>query len=251
MTNFNVDYKVQFHREFWDNYHTSEATSYTTVVDVFGIGRTFDNSSTHKLGYNLKTNYTINGTITFTTDKPIKYIHTTFSLCNRVYDVFETIGSAYIGPFNKNGELEIKEYYKGDEVGCIMCSERNLLKEFQELSDEGYCNNEIPCVKLDAIVCDFMDGTREVFTFDMCVKTEELEVITPKIRKKIERKNAEPSKAMIFLINLWLTPIGGILLSLWEMKRGSKKAGKYYLKFSLSFLVIGTILLFLWLIFIV
>ena len=232
MTNFKVDYKVQFHRDCYDHYYTSEATSYTTYVDPLGIARTTDNSSTHKLGFELSVFYTIKGAISFTTDKPIKYVYATLSLCNRVYDVFKTIDCTYMGPFNGNGTLEIRESYDEGDFNLAF-SQKDLIPYIQE-----NFNNEIPYVKLDSIVCDFMDGTREIFKLDMCVQTEELEIETPKSRNA----KAEPKTLTIFLINLFLSPFIGIIYSIYKIAKGYTKSGKYYLKFSLIFFVVEIIL---------
>ncbi len=213
MTNFNVDYKVQFHQSLWDHY-VEGPTTYTSSVDVFGDIKTTASNNISVLGSELHTHYIVEGTLSFTTDKPIKYIYLTLLLCNRVGNVIDTLKYSYMGPFNGSGSFDLHKLF-GKQ-----------------------CGNPYTYVKVNSVVCDYMDGTSGEAEFDLCEAVEVLEIETQKDRNAKE----EPSLKHILKINLLYSPLTGVPYSIYKLIKGYKKAGKYYLKISLILFVIEIVI---------
>ena len=213
MASFSVNYKAQYYQGLYDHY-VEGPTTYTSTVDVFGDVTTTASTNVQALGYEVHTNYTVDGTLTFETDEPLKYIYLDLLLCNRVGDVIGVEKYKYMGPFMGSGSFDLHRVF-----------------------GEGR-SSDITYIKVRSVLCDFMDGTSGEAELNLCEPVEVLEMETPKDRNARE----EPELWIIILINLFLTPFIGVIYSLYKLIKGYKKVGKCYLKFSAIFLVVYIVL---------
>lgn len=209
MATFSVNYRAEFYQGLFDHYVDGK-TTYTSNVNVFGDIVTTASTSREALGYERYTNYKIYGELSFTTDRPIKYIYIDLLLCNRVDDVIGVEKYSWMGPFNGSGTFDLYRMF-----------------------GEGW-GTDVTHIRVRSVRCDFMDGTSEEAVFDLCAKVNVLKLETPKDRNALE----EPSLSTIIPINVFLTPFGGIAYSIYKLAKGYKKSGKYYLKFSSIFLAV-------------
>lgn len=205
MASFSVSYKAQFYQGLYDHYVKSD-TKYTSSVNFFGDVVTTASSDYEKLGYELKTNYIVDGILSYTTETPIKYIYLDLLLCNRVGDVIGVEKYSYMGPFNGSGSFDLHRIF-----------------------GEGMGASDIPFIRVRSIRCDYMDGTSGEAEFDLCEQVEVLKLETPRDRNAQE----EPSIWAIVLINLFLSPIAGSIYSLYKLIKGYKRQAKVYIPITL------------------
>lgn len=217
MASFSVSYKAQFYQGLFDHY-VEGPTTYTSSVNFFGDIVTTASSDYEKLGYETRTYYVVDGTLSFSTDKPIKYIYLDLLLCNRVNDVIGTINYSYMGPFNGDGSFDL-----------------------HRLFGEGLRASEIPFIRVRSVRCDYMDGTSGEAEFNLCEPVEVLKLETPRDRNAQE----EPCIWAIVLLNLILTPLVGTIYSLYKLIKGYKRQARVYIPITLISWVVYFVLFLL------